>query len=300
MGLWFITLLVQTATAQQPGHFTQYRANHLVINPAFAGAHEALSVTLLYRSQWSGLEGAPRTMTFSGHSLFKNDRLGVGINIINDRIGIHQNLSVNGNFAYHLQINEHAVLSAGLLVGINHKQTDFNSLSGQIQVNMDPFITEGNLSESTMDIGAGLYYRHHRLHLGVSAPRILTPKSQVTDSLAIVLNHRHYFVFSKYQLPIKSNITLQPGFLLKHVPNLPLGFDISIDAIFNQVLLAGLTYRISESVDLMLQAKVTPQLSLGYSFDHPIDEVSDLSSSSHEFMLNYLFSFTRTQVKNPR
>ena len=290
----------QLVWGQQIGQYTQYMSNELVINPAFAGAHEVLSLTMVHRSQWSGLEGAPSTQTFSAHSLFKNEHIGLGMSIINDKVGIHQNLSLNTSYAYHLKVDKDSYFSMGLQVGVNHKQSDFASLAGHIQSPNDPSINALKATSTSLVVGTGIYFRSPKLHLGLSAPKLFSSKTSINDSINIELNKPHYFLYGRYRVPINSNIKIQPGILIKYLPNVPVSFDFSLAAIFNEVLLTGLSYRSFESIDLLLQAKVTKQLKLGYSFDYPISMVSELSRSSHEIMLNYIFRFSKYKIKPPR
>ena len=295
-----ITFSVLGIRAQQIGQYTQYFSNELIINPAFAGVHEALSITAVHRSQWTGLEGAPSTQTLSAHSLFKNKHIGLGGSIINDRVGIHQNLTINTNYAYHLQVKADAYLSMGLQVGINHKQSDFGSLSGQTQNPNDPSISSFRETTTSLEVGTGLYYRDSRLHVGLSAPKLFSNKSKLSDSITIDLNKPHYFLYSRYRVPLNHNVKIQPGLLVKYLPGVPVSFDFHLAAIFNDVLLTGVSYRSFESLDLVLQAKLTPQLKAGYNFDYPLGKVGELSRSSHEVMLNYIFKYSKFKVKRPR
>jgi type IX secretion system PorP/SprF family membrane protein len=297
---FLFSLISWTAYGQQIGQYTQYFSNELIINPAFAGAHEALSLTLVHRSQWSGLEGAPSTQTFSGHSLFKNQHIGLGASIINDKVGIHQNLTFNTSYAYHLKIKKDGYLSMGLQVGVNHKQSDFGEVAGQIQNAADPSISSFKETSTAMEVGTGIYYRDSKLHIGLSSPKMFTSKSGSSDSMSIDLDKPHYFLYSRYRVPVNHNIKIQPGLLVKYLPGVPLSFDIHLAAIFNEVLLTGLSYRSFESIGLVLQAKLTPQLKAGYNFDYPVGKTGELSHSSHEFMLNYLFKYSRYKVKRPR
>ncbi len=290
----------QWVWGQQIGQYTQYMSNELVINPAFAGAHEVLSLTMVHRSQWTGLEGAPSTQTFSAHSLFKSDHFGLGITVVNDRVGIHQNLTFNTSYAYHLQIDRDTYFSMGLQVGVNHKQSDFGSLTGQTQTPIDPSISVLGATTTSLEVGTGIYYRSPKLHLGLSAPKLFSSKTTLNDSISIDLNRPHYFLYGRYWVPINHNVKLQPGILVKYLPNVPVSFDFNLAAIFNEVLLAGLSYRSFESIDLLLQVKVTPQLKVGYNYDFPISKVSELSHSSHEIMLNYIFKFSKYRIKTPR
>src|SRR6056297_2794955 len=83
----FLLLIGVGANAQQLPQFTQYMYNTISINPAYAGNRDAISVVGLHRSQWSGLEGAPQTQTLSIHSPLRNEKIGLGLSIINDKAG---------------------------------------------------------------------------------------------------------------------------------------------------------------------------------------------------------------------
>jgi type IX secretion system PorP/SprF family membrane protein len=255
---------------------------------------------MVHRSQWTGLDGAPSTQTLSAHSLFKNEHIGVGASIINDKVGIHQNLTVNTSYAYHLQLDKESYFSMGLQVGVNHKQSDFGSLTGQIHNPNDPSISGFKETTTSLEVGTGLYYRDPKLHIGLSAPRLFSNKTTVNDSIGIDLNKPHYFLYGRYRIPVNHNIKIQPGLMVKYLPGVPVSFDFHLAAIFNEVLLTGLSYRSFESIDLVLQAKLTPQLKAGYNFDFPIGKVGQLSHSSHEIMLNYILKFSRYRIKRPR
>jgi type IX secretion system PorP/SprF family membrane protein len=271
-----------------------------VINPAFAGADEALSLTLVYRNQWTGLDGSPSTQTLSGHSLFKRNNFGLGASIVNDKVGIHQNLSINTSYAYHLQIRKDTYISMGLQVGFYHNQSDFGSLNGHVQNPNDPSISQFKQTSTFPEVGTGFSYRDPKLHLGISALNLIPNNVKVTDSLSVDLNEQHYFLYGRYRIPIGRGIKLQPGLLVKYLPGLPLSYDFHLSAIFNEVLLTGLSYRSFESIDLVLQAKLTPQLKFGYNYDYPIGKVGLLSHSSHELMLNYIFKYSKYKIKRPR
>jgi len=291
---------IAVGQAQQIGQYTQYFSNQLVLNPAFAGADEALSLTLVYRTQWTGLEGAPSTQSLSGHSLFKTKHIGIGATLVNDKIGIHQNLSFNASFAYHLQLRRDAFISMGLQLGLNHKQSDFASLAGQVQNSTDPSVSQVKQSGTHPQVGTGFYYRDPRLHLGLSALNLVSGKTKITDSSSIELDRQHFFLFGRYRFPVGPNLKVQPGLLVKYLPGVPISYDVNLSAIFNEVLLSGIAYRSFESIALILQAKLTPQLKAGYNYDYPVGKTSRLSSSSHELMLNYLFKYNKYRVKRPR
>ncbi len=295
----FSVAITQQAFGQQRAHFTQYITNELVINPAYAGAEEALSVALLHRGQWSDIEGAPTTQSFTAHSLFKSKNVGLGLSIVNDKIGIHGILTAHSSYAYHLQLNKETFLSFGLQFGLNQRKSDFSSLSNQIQNNNDPKLSSSNISKTSFEFGSGLYLKSPKLSLGFSIPNML-PEKTPSDSINFgLINNNIYFV-GRYKIPVSNNVSFQPGILVKYVKGLPVSYDINFAAILNDVLLLGLSYRAQKSINAIIQAKLTPQLKIGYAFDYPLGKVSTVASNSNEFMISYLFRFSRSRISKPR
>lgn len=284
---------------QQKPQFTQYISNELLINPAYAGAAGALDVSLFHRAQWSAVEGAPTTQALTAHSLFKSANVGAGITLINDNIGINNVLNISPSFSYRIQLQSETFLSFGMQIGINQKTTDYNSLNGQVQNPNDPNLNVGNLSETTFELGSGVYLMTPRLNLGISMPNMLY-KPVSADSLDNKLLNNNLYFMLRYRIPISSMFVLQPGVLIRYTNNAPLYMDFNLSAVLNNVLLVGVSYRLEQSVNPIIQAKITPQLKLGYAFDYPLSSQSSFGSNSHEFMVSYLFSFSKQNVSRLR
>ncbi len=284
--------------AQQKVQFTQYMFNGVVINPAYAGADEALSLTFIQRKQWANIESSPSTQTLSAHTLFKKRHFGIGATLINDKIGVHRNLSVLANFAYHLKVGRESYLSAGLQGGIHGRKSNYGSLAGN--ANMDPKLFDAAISYTAFDLGMGFYFRSPRFHLGLSAPELLPEEFNLNDTTSITLRDANYFLFSKYRITLSENVDVEPSLLLKYFAGIPLSYDINMNVIFRKVLTLGLSYRKKESVDFMLRGQVTRQMQFGYSYDHPIGAVSKVSNGSHELMINYVFRYVQSNVASPR
>jgi type IX secretion system PorP/SprF family membrane protein len=289
---------MQQGIAQQKAQFTQYMFNGLVLNPAYAGAEEALSFTLTQRMQWVGVDDAPVTQALSAHSLVKKKNMGLGLSLVNDKIGVHQNLSIMGMYAYHIALKNSSWLSLGIQAGMNNRKSDYASLAGSSFD--DPLVATSSISQTSFDVGTGIYFRSPRLQAGISAPGLLPEKSAVNDTMTVHWDRTNYFLFSRYKLAMTANIDLEPGFLLKYFPGTPISVDINLNAIFYDAITFGLSYRKEESIDFLLIGKVTPQFQFGYSYDYPIGEVADYGSGSHELMLNYRFRFEHTKVDSPR
>jgi type IX secretion system PorP/SprF family membrane protein len=269
----------------------------LVINPAYAGANEALSLMFIDRRQWVGVDKAPSTQTLLAHTLFMKKQFGLGLNVTYDKIGVHKNFSALADYAYHLKVGEESYLSMGIQAGIHNIKSDYASL---FNGNNDPKIYNANVSETFFDFGVGVYYRSPRFHLGLSAPELLPQEISFHDTVSVSLKHVNYFLFSKYRIIISESLNAEPGVLLKYLPGLEASFDINMNMIYREALTVGFSYRRKESVDFLLKAQVTPQLQFGYSYDHPIGYISKLSNGSHEVMIHYIFRYTQTQVPSPR
>lgn len=291
-------LLFSESFAQQKVQFTQYMFNGLVINPAYAGADEALSLTFIHRNQWAGVEGAPKTQTLSGHTLFKKKKVGLGLIFTNDEIGVHNNFNFLTNYAYHLQLDRDSYFSFGLQAGIHNRRSDYSTLfegSGN-----DSGINNALISHTFFDFGAGLYYRSPRLHIGFSIPEIIPQQIILNDTLSTKFSEVNNFLYSRYKIYLNDDINLEPSVLLKSIHGVPLSYDMNINFIYRKVLTMGLSYRRSESFDFLLKGQVTPQLQLGYSYDYPIGRISELYNASHELMIHYLFRFKESNVTSPR
>jgi type IX secretion system PorP/SprF family membrane protein len=292
-----ILLYAGEGYGQQKVQFTQYMFNGLVINPAYAGADEALSLTFVNRSQWTGVEAAPLTQTLTAHSLFLKKHIGLGMTVVNDKIGVHKNLTALTNYAYHIRTGAESYLSMGLQAGIHNRKSDYASIAGS---NNDPKIGNAYISHTSLDFGMGIYFRSPKIHLGLSAPELVPEKIAINDSVTVRLSKVNFLLFSRYRIPLSEHVNFEPGFLLKYLQGVPLSFDLNMNMVYRKVLTAGLSYRKGESIDFLLKAQVTPQLQFGYSYDHPVGITSRLSNGSHELMINYLFRYIQRNVTSPR
>lgn len=292
-----IIVSICQSIAQQKTQFTQYMFNGLVINPAYAGSEEALSLTFIQRNQWSGIENAPSTQTLSAHTLYKKKQIGFGITLVHDKIGVHKNLGVLTNSAYHLNISERAYLSFGIGLGVHNQKSDYASV---MNGNYDPKVYNGIISTTLFDVAMGFYFRTPKLQIGISTPELIPKRISIHDTLSIQLSKTNFFLFSKYRITLDENIDMEPSILLKFLPGVPLSFDINMNMVFRKVLTMGVSYRKSESIDFLLKAQITSQLQFGYSYDHGIGEIANVSSGSHELMINYLFRYIQRNVQSPR
>ncbi len=294
-----LSLSCATGWAQQNAQFTQYMFNGLAINPAYTGMDDALNLTFLNRSQWLSVDGAPVTQTLTAHTLFSKSKLGIGLSLLNEKIGVHRNQKVTGSAAYHLSVSQKGVLSFGLQGGLNILDSNYGSLNST-STTVDPQLANASISQTYFNLGLGFYYRSPKFHIGFSLPDLIPQRFTVNDTASITWQKAQYFLFSKYTITLNDNLQLEPGVLVKYKPGLPLSYDLNACLVIKQALTLGVSFRKSESVDFLLKAQLTPQLQFGYSYDFVTGEVSSLSRGSHELMISYLFKYSLDNIASPR
>jgi type IX secretion system PorP/SprF family membrane protein len=281
--------------AQQGPQFTQFMFNNLAINPAYAGADEHPSITLVGRDQWSRIENAPSTQSLAAHTLFAK-RVGLGVILVRDQIGIHKNTNALASYAYHLHAGKRAFVSFGLQAGVTIFRSDYPSLTGAAN---DPLLSK-YVKDTKLNLGAGVYFRSPRLDVGVSFPGILTRKIQVNDTSVVNFRNADILGYLRYRVPLGPNFTLQPSALVKYYPSIPMGFDTNLMVIYKRVISAGVSYRVDESLDMIIKLQLTTRLEAGYAYDYPLGTGTFLNSASHELMIHYVFRKNTKNIASPR
>lgn len=283
--------------AQQLPQYAQYMFNPLAINPAVAGGEEALSIGFINRDQWRGIENAPSTQTLNAHSLFVNQNLGLGLMLTHDKIGVHNNLFASVASAYHLRTGKQSSLSFGAQVNLVHQRSDYPAL-----IQSGP--TDPNLARAVntvyTDFGFGLFFRTANFQLGLSAPSFRKQQVNPIDTVSLHYQHANYFLFTRYTLTLNPYWKIEPGFLVKHSPDLSFAWDANLNFIYRDVLTFGTSYRSEQSVTALLMAHATRQLRIGYSYDFSVGDTLLPRTGSHELMVKYIFKFLSKRTHSPR
>jgi type IX secretion system PorP/SprF family membrane protein len=271
----------------------------LAINPAYAGSHEALSVTAFARKQWLNIEGAPLSASFTGHSSIKHEKMGLGLILSNDNISIFNQTTLSAMYSYRIHLSEKNIIAMGLQAGFNNYTVRYSQLTSKTA--NDPTLPDTDYSNWSPNFGTGIYFYNQKFYAGVSVP-YLASKIIKTRYVAYQLEQKNnYFLTTGYVFKVSSDLKFKPSVLLRYISGNPMQADLNANLLFREVLWAGISYRTSKSLVFLLQANVTDQLRLGYSFDASIGKTPSFNNTgSHEVMVNYLFSFTKTKVDNPR
>lgn len=287
----FFFLSILKVTAQQDPHFTQYMNNMSVVNPAYATATPAiLNLGSLYRYQWAGIEGAPKTLTLFAHTPI-NQKIEGGFSLVSDNIGDGAKKETNffADFAYVLQLNEKQKLSFGLKAGFSSISTNFNGFqlnSGDIST--DKAFAE-NINETVPNIGVGAYYFTDNYYIGLSAPNLLSAEhiKSRPDINSFGPQEIHTYLTGGYVFDINEAFKLKPAVMAIFVKGAPVSVDLTANVLYNEKFELGAAYRFDDSVSLLMNVNVTPNLRIGYSYDYITSNLSQFSSGSHEIVLLY-------------
>jgi len=301
--LYLVALVVFSMTmelqAQQDPHYTQYMYNMNVINPAYAGSKENLSIGMLYRKQWVEIEDAPTTATFSGHApVGKN--VGLGLSVISDKIGPVEENNIYGDFSYTLQLGGEHKLAFGLKAGLTlHQVGLFSDINHTLPDANDPAFAE-NTSNSYFNLGTGLFYYTNKYYLALSVPNMMKSKHLDFNGREFGSEVSHYFLTGGYVFDVSENIKFKPFFMMKSAFNAPTSLDLSTNFLFNQKFEAGITYRLEDSFGAMINYAISPNVKLGYAYDHIVSDLNVTTPSSHEIVLLFDLNFPRKVSSSPR
>jgi type IX secretion system PorP/SprF family membrane protein len=299
-----MTMLCFDMQAQQDPHYTQYMYNMNVMNPAYAGSKENLSVGLLYRQQWVNIEGAPKTATLSAHGpVGKN--VGLGLSVISDKIGPVEENNIYADFSYTLNLGGDHRLAMGLKAGATlHKVGLFSDIgNGHVHDSGDAAFSE-NSSNTYLNIGSGLFYYSKNYYLAFSVPNMLQSKhldvTQSGQEYHFGSETQHYFLTGGYVFNLSEQTKFKPSFMMKSAFNAPVSLDLSANFLFFEKFEAGATYRLDDSFGAMVNYAITPSLRIGYAYDHIVSDLKIASTSSHEVMLLFDLNFPKKVSISPR
>ncbi|PIQ22459.1 MAG: hypothetical protein COW65_03080 [Cytophagales bacterium CG18_big_fil_WC_8_21_14_2_50_42_9] len=285
--------------AQQEPMYSQYMFNGLILNPAYAGSTEGLSAAALYRNQWVGVEGAPVTQTLSVHAPIEKKNIGLGLSIINDKIGVTNTWRMNGSYAFRIRTNT-GLLSMGLQAGLAKNHADYTQLALDPQGNPDAQFNEVQNS-LVFYFGPGLYYYTGKFYAGVSSPSFLrAPITNLDGDAGYPKHARHYFLTTGYVFNVSENLQIKPSTLVKIAEGAPVQFDLNTNVWFYNLVGLGASYRTNNGLVGILELQLARQFRLGYSYDQPLSKVSRYTANTHELMLRFDLFSGHQQDNSPR
>ncbi len=285
--------LVTHIQAQQTPQYTQYMYNMSVVNPAYMIDEPGIiQLGSLYRTQWVGLEGAPKTANVFAH-IPLSDKIQLSANYINDKIGsktiINQNV-FNLDFAYKLTITETTSLSLGLKAGVNQLGVDFTKAETTTIQNLQ------NTSHTSLNMGAGVYLFGRKSYVGISTPNLIP--NQITSADKNVFKEKsHFYLIGGYVFDVSRSIKFKPSTVVKYVNQAPLTFDVATNFLFNERFEIGASYRYQDAVNALVGFYINPNLRIGYAYDYSISDLDYFNKGSHEIILLYRLDLLKFRKK---
>lgn len=287
--------------AQQEAMYSQYMFNTLVINPAYAGSRETISLVGLYRDQWVNIEGAPKTATFSFDMPVSKSRIGLGLMVVNDRIGIFNTTSLYASYAFRI-IMRRSVLAMGLQAGFTKYLADFRTVSLNPDNTYDAAYAQ-KLDAFKPNFGAGIFFNSEKFYAGLSVPALINKQiinANIITGDVTFQQFDHIFLTSGYVFDITPQMKLKPSVLLKYASGSPLELDVNINAWFFDIFAIGASYRTGDSFLGMVEIKPWKQLHIGYAYDYTVTDLGKYNKGTHEIMLRYEFSTGKSRILTPR
>ncbi len=301
-----IIILSFQSYAQQDPQFTQYMYNMSIINPAYATADEGIvNLGGHYRTQWVGLEGAPKTASFFAHTPI-NDKIEMGISFTNDEIGdvVSEN-NIFADFAYVLPVGIESKLSLGIKAGFTFFDANFDGFVLQSGNTTTDAAFNENINKTFPNLGIGAFFFTDNYYLGLSAPNMLTTKHLEDENgvIATGAQNVHYFFTGGYVFDINRDLKFKPAFMARAVSGAPVAVDVTANVLINERLEAGLGYRLGDAVSALVNFRITPQLRVGYAYDYTTSNLGSFNSGSHEIFILFdidLFGFKGGYDRSPR
>jgi len=294
-----LLLAAITANAQHSQQTSQYMINGLAINPAYAGSKDAFSATAIYRSQWTGIDGAPRSQNLSFHGPLKNKKIALGLMLFHDALGVTSENGIFLNYAYRLPL-QGGQLSMGLAGGVSFLRSNWTEAT--VIETSDIAFSSNSPLYVLPNFSTGIRYEHKDYFVGFSIPMPLTHQltsGGTSPATAIRPKEFKYFIHAGYYYQINEQWMVSPSALVKILPSVGSQIDINAIVEYNELIGLGMSYRSNDAVVAMAQFRINKQFTVGYSYDFTTSQLSNYTNGSHEISLRYDLNY-KVKVANPR
>ncbi|MGE4289476.1 MAG: type IX secretion system membrane protein PorP/SprF [Salinivirgaceae bacterium] len=295
----FLCFLPMYFYGQMYASSDHYVHHALIINPAYAGSQDALSVSLFHRRYWDGFEGSPQTIALTADAPLNSERVGIGLFLLNNKVGISNENTLAGNYAYRIKLRE-STLAFGLAFGFTLYRNSWDNLAAR---DADDELLSNQQSIGILpDVSLGTYYSTSSYFVGLSLPMFLSHEYDAQDNGYRMLNRMSeysYYLHAGVTHNLSNDIKIFPTLLLKYYPNQALQADLNTQVIFRDKLWLGAGYRTKSTLIGLVQYQVNRQLRFAYSYNFNLGKMMQFNNNSHEVMLHYNFNFD-TEAPGPR
>lgn len=295
--LFILSLLAAGVAAQSDVQYTHYMFNKLNYNPGYTGAKGSFDALALYRNQWSGIDGAPRTIHVNAHTPFAGKRNGMGIAITSDEIGKVSNNAIDLSYAYRLKLGESSTLSLGVSGRIEQLRIKW-SQSNPLDED-DPEVPQGDETAFAPNFGTGAYFLGKNYFFGVSVPRLLR-NGLYQDRTDKTDNRRTAYVMGGFRTSLTRTVDLLPSAMISYNVAAPVDVDLNLNVLFLNTFWVGGNYRLGDSFDGVAGVEFNNGMRVGVGYDFTHSELNQVTSGSWEVMLGYTFKCKSCEVSHLR
>lgn len=285
---------------QQDPMLSQYMFNGLFLNPAYAGSHKFFQSTLIYRKQWVNFNGSPQTIVAAVDGPLQNNKMGVGLIIMNDQIGVTNQTDFLANYSYNIKLGE-GKLAFGIKAGASQYKANLTDLTYWDKE--DP-VYAGNIQSKIIPrFGAGAYYYQEKWYAGVSVPTLLAYEKEYKFSMNInnASNlRRHLLITGGYVFTLNDNWKIKPSTLIKYTYAAPFQIDLNCNVLWKDMIWLGGSYRSGDSFVAMVEYQANDRFRIGYAHDFTTTQIRNYSSGTHEIMAGFDFGKDFAKVRTPR
>ena len=296
------TLLISNKVfAQTEPMYSQYMYNMLGVNPAYAGNREATSVNFFQRRQWVGMAGSPQTTSVSVDGAAKDNKIGWGVQLYDDKLGVEKADGANLMLSSHVRVSEKGILSGGLSVGLMNYRIDLMNVQGRFTPSDPAFYA--NFNKWLPAVGLGIYYHTEKFYAGFSVPNVLKSRLSAFDVMKSGIqkvNSTHMFLTTGYVFNVNEEVKIKPSTMIKAVSGAPIEADINTNIWLKDIIGLGFSYRTGDAMIVMAEAQINENLRVGYAYDMTISPLKYYNNGSHEMMLRYEFGKNKSKVKSTR
>lgn len=273
------------AFAQQETQFTQFMYNKALLNPAYVGSRGIPTFTGIYRNQWLGFDGAPKSQILNFNTPIFSGKGGLGLGFMHNSIGILNNWQLALAYSYKLKINETSDLRIGVQASLRYLQINFADDKLVFLDTDDPSISLQNETDTNGNFGAGIFYNSKFYYAGISIPNINDNiiGFNGTSSSTTAAESPHIYFMGGGMFYVDKKLHLKPSVLVKYVKNAPIDFDLNLSFVYDYKISAGFSYRyggvttnFGESLDLLFFYQATENIGIGAAYDIPLSKIGGL------------------------
>ncbi|NHF58329.1 type IX secretion system membrane protein PorP/SprF [Flavobacteriaceae bacterium TP-CH-4] len=284
--------------AQNEPQYTQYMYNIGSFNPAYVGTTETPEITTMYRAQWLSIPGAPRTIRLGTNIPFANERMGLGVNVINEQLGPLSQTYIDVAYSYQFNVSENTKLSFGMDVGGSLLNVDFTK--GTFENPGEPILDRETINNFYPTIGAGMFLYQDSWYLGLSIPNFLTDGIYNQEVATVVEDKMQYNFIGGYVFDLSETTRLKPAFLVNYIAGAPVNVNISANFLFNDRFTVGASYRVDNAVSALAGFQISNPLFFGVSYDYSTNGLGAYNDGTPEFVLKFYLGRTGQRVKGSK